>query len=121
MAVSFTIAGIALLGFLTRFVGRATMAVLLVLGFAVAVGAAPLDNSTPYGRFFEWFASDTTVGFALRSTPRAAPLVLLALAFGLAASAEWLRRTVDHRLDSRADRNDHRPAAHGPGSLRRWS
>ena len=102
MAIGFTVAGIALLGFLTRFSGRATAAVLLVVGLAVAVGAAPLDNSTPYGRLFRWFASDTTAGLALRSTPRAAPLVVLALAFGLAASAEWLRRWVNARA-SRSD------------------
>ena len=73
------------------------MAVLLVVGLAVAVGAAPLDNSTPYGRLFNWFASDTTAGLALRSTPRAAPLVILALAFGVAASTEWLRRAIGAR------------------------
>ncbi len=94
MAVGFLVAGIGLLGFLTRFTGRVTMAVLLVVGLAVAVGAAPLDNSTPYGRLFNWFASDTTAGLALRSTPRAAPLVILALAFGVAASTEWLRRAI---------------------------
>jgi hypothetical protein len=97
MAIGFILAGIALLGFLTRFSGRATTAVLLVVGLAVAVGAAPLDNSTPYGRLFRWFASDTTAGLALRSTPRAAPLVTLALAFGLAASTEWVRRRIVNR------------------------
>jgi hypothetical protein len=97
MAIGFFLAGVALLGFLTRFSGRATTAVLLVVGLAVAVGAAPLDNSTPYGRLFRWFASDTTAGLALRSTPRAAPLVTLALAFGLAASTEWLRRRIADR------------------------
>ena len=97
MTLGFTLAGIALLGFLTRFSGRATAAVLLVVGLAVAVGAAPLGSSTPYGRLFRWFASDTTAGLALRSTPRAAPLVILALAFGLAASTEWLRRWVNAR------------------------
>lgn len=102
MALGFIVAGIALLGFLTRFSGRVTAAVLLVVGLAVAVGAAPLDDSTPYGRLFRWFAADTTAGLALRSTPRAAPLVVLALAFGLAASAEWVRR----RLDARAPRTD---------------
>jgi arabinofuranan 3-O-arabinosyltransferase len=97
MAIGFIVAGISLLGFLTRFSGRATAAVLLVVGLAVAVGAAPLDGSTPYGRLFGSFASDTTAGLALRSTPRAAPLVLLALAFGFAASAEWVRRWIAAR------------------------
>ncbi len=104
MAIGFTVAGVALLGFLTRFSGRATAAVLLVVGLAVAVGAAPLDSSTPYGRLFRWFASDTTAGLALRSTPRAAPLVILALAFGLGASAEWLRRRVCLRATTHGSR-----------------
>ena len=94
MALGFVLAGVALLGFLTRFSGRAASAVLLLVGLAVAVGAAPLDNSTPYGRLFLWFASDTTAGLALRSTPRAAPLVVFALAFGLAASSEWVRERL---------------------------
>jgi len=72
MTLGFTLAGIALLGFLTRFSGRATAAVLLVVGLAVAVGAAPLDSSTPYGRLFRWFASDTTAGLALRDDRLAA-------------------------------------------------
>jgi arabinofuranan 3-O-arabinosyltransferase len=98
MAIGFIVAGISLLGFLTRFAGRATAAVLLVVGLAVAVGAAPLDGSTPYGRVFRWFAADTTAGLALRSTPRAAPLVILALAFGLAASTEWVRHWLAARV-----------------------
>ena len=97
MAVGFTLAGIGLLGLLTRFSGRASAATLLLIGLAVSVGAAPLGDSTPYGALFEWFASDTTVGLALRSTPRAAPLVILALALGLAASAEWARGLLGRR------------------------
>lgn len=91
MAVGFTIAGLALLGFLVPFVGRVSATVLLVIGLAVSVGAAPLGSTSPYGSLFEWFASDTTVGLALRSTPRAAPLVILALAFGLGSTSESLR------------------------------
>ena len=103
MALGFVLAGVALLGFLTRFSGRAASAVLLLVGLAVAVGAAPLDASTPYGALFEWFASDTTAGLALRSTPRAAPLVVFALAFGTAASSEWLRaRITVQSAESRA-------------------
>ena len=97
MAVGFTLAGIGLLGFLTRFSGRASAATLLLIGLAVSVGAAPLGDSTPYGALFEWFASDTTVGLALRSTPRAAPLVILALALGVASSAEWARARLAAR------------------------
>jgi len=98
MAVGFTLAGLALLGFLVPFVGRVSATVLLVIGLAVSVGAAPLGSPSPYGALFEWFASDTTVGLALRSTPRAAPLVILALAFGLGATSEWLRaRAAEQR------------------------
>ena len=109
MTLGFVLAGIALLGFLTRFPGRAAAATLLLVGLAVAVGAAPLDNSTPYGRLFLWFATDTTAGLALRSTPRAAPLVTFALALGVAASTEWVRH---HLVRRRAE--------HGLTERRRW-
>ena len=102
MALGFVLAGVALLGLLTRFSGRAASAVLLLVGLAVAVGAAPLGSSTPYGTLFEWFASDTTAGLALRSTPRAAPLVVFALAFGMAASSEWLRSRIATRATARS-------------------
>ncbi len=108
MAVGFTLAGIGLLGFLTRFSGRASAATLLLIGLAVSVGAAPLGNSTPYGALFEWFASDTTVGLALRSTPRAAPLVILALALGTAASADWARAQLTARRLARETPTRHR-------------
>ncbi len=94
MTLGFTIAGLALLGLLVRFAGRAFAALLLLVGLTVSVGAAPLGDSTVYGRLFERFATDTTAGQALRSTPRAAPLVVLALAFGAGAGAEWLRCRV---------------------------
>ncbi|MGI9646094.1 MAG: alpha-(1-_3)-arabinofuranosyltransferase domain-containing protein [Ilumatobacteraceae bacterium] len=91
MTLGFTLAGLALLGLLVEFSGRAFTALLLAVGLAVSVGAAPLGDSTIYGAIFERFATSSTVGQALRSTPRAAPLVLLALAFGLGAGSEWLR------------------------------
>jgi arabinofuranan 3-O-arabinosyltransferase len=112
MALGFLLAGVALLGFLIPFSGRATFAIVLVVGLAVAVGAAPLDASTPYGALFRWFASDTTAGLALRSTTRAAPLVVLALAFGLAASSEWVRARVSGRMRHRAG---NRPAGRRVG------
>ncbi len=94
MFLGYGIAGLAVLGLLVRFVGRASMTALFVVGLIVSVGAAPLASSTIYGRFFEAFATETTVGGALRSTPRAAPLVLLGLACGFGAGAEavaaWL-------------------------------
>jgi arabinofuranan 3-O-arabinosyltransferase len=99
IALGFALAGGALLGMLAVFAGRATAAVMLLVGLAVSVGAAPLGSSSPYGAVFEWFASDTTFGLALRSTPRAAPLVILALAFGLASGSEWLRACVAARRE----------------------
>ena len=103
IGLGFAIAAIGLLGFLRSFVGRASAAGLLLVGLAVSAGAAPLDNSTPYGRLFEWFATETTAGLALRSTPRAAPLVVLALALGLASSTEWLRTQLRGRSARRWD------------------
>ncbi len=94
MTLGFTIAGLALLGLLARFPGRAFAALLLLTGLAISVGAAPLGDSTLYGVLFERLATDNTVGQALRSTPRAAPLVILALAFGAGAGVEWLRERV---------------------------
>jgi len=90
IAVGTILAAISLLGLCTAFVGRSRAVLLLVVGLAVAVGAAPLGASTPYGEVFLRL-STTTVGMALRSTPRAAPLVILALALGLGAAVQWLR------------------------------
>ncbi len=103
IGAGFAIAALGLFGFLRSFVGRASTAGLLLVGLAVSAGAAPLDNSTPYGRLFEWFATETTAGLALRSTPRAAPLIVLALAIGLASSTEWLRTRVRSRSAARWD------------------
>jgi arabinofuranan 3-O-arabinosyltransferase len=103
IGLGFVVAAVGLLGFLRSFKGRASAAGLLLVGLAVSAGAAPLDGSTPYGRLFEWFATETTAGLALRSTPRAAPLVVLALALGLASSTEWVRAQVRGRSDARWD------------------
>ena len=103
IGLGFVVAAIGVLGFLRSFIGRASAAGLLLVGLAVSAGAAPLDSSTPYGRLFEWFATETTAGLALRSTPRAAPLVVLALALGLASSTEWVRAQVRSRTARRWD------------------
>ncbi len=101
LTLGFTLAGCALLGLLRPFVGRAFAGLLLLVGMAVSVGAAPLDVQTPYGRLFDWFASETTAGLALRSTPRAAPLVVLAMAMGLASSTQWASERIRERLARR--------------------
>lgn len=103
IGLGFVIAACSVLGFLRSFVARASAAGLLLVGLAVSAGAAPLDNSTPYGRLFEWFATESTAGLALRSTPRAAPLLVMALAFGLASSTEWLRSRIRSRSAARWD------------------
>lgn len=86
--------GLALFGLTRQFRGRRRSLSMVVIGLAVSAGAAPLAAPTPYGRFFEWFATSTTAGFALRSTPRAAPVLLLGLAFGIGAAttagSAWL-------------------------------
>jgi arabinofuranan 3-O-arabinosyltransferase len=103
IGLGFVIAAFSVLGFLRSFPARASAAGLLLIGLAVSAGAAPLDNSTPYGRVFEWFATESTAGLALRSTPRAAPLLVMALAFGLASSSEWLRGPLRRRTSARLD------------------
>ena len=104
IGLGFVLAGIALVGFVRPFAGRAGAAGLLLVGLGVAAGAAPLDRSTPYGAAFEWFATETTAGLALRSTPRAAPLVVFALAVGLASSSDWLRTHLRTRQRGRSAR-----------------
>lgn len=85
IALGSILVGLALIGLTLTVSGRRRAIALLVVGLTIAVGAAPLEGSSLYGRLFERFATDTTAGLALRSTPRAAPLVILALAIGLAA------------------------------------
>lgn len=96
IALGYLLAGFALLGLCTKFAGRAHAAVLLLVGLAVSVGAAPLSSPSAYGALFRRFA-DTTSGLAMRSTPRAAPLVLLALAFGLGSLAQHATQWVPRR------------------------
>jgi arabinofuranan 3-O-arabinosyltransferase len=95
IAVGTILAAVSLLGLCSAFVGRTRALLLLVVGLALAVGAAPLGASTPYGEVFGRLTA-STVGMALRSTPRAAPLVILAMALGLGAAVQWLRlRSMD--------------------------
>lgn len=91
IAVGTILAAVSLLGLCTAFVGRGRALLLLLVGLTLAVGAAPLGASTPYGDAFLRL-STTTVGMALRSTPRAAPLVILAMALGLGAAVQWVRQ-----------------------------
>ena len=85
----------------------------LLLGLTVAVGAAPLGRSGPWGRVFERIVSQES-GFALRSTPRAMPGVLLVLALSLGwVATEWRTLTsgLHGRLGSVASRTRHVAAA----------
>jgi arabinofuranan 3-O-arabinosyltransferase len=68
----------------TKISHRIHLSLLTLIGLGVAVGAAPLTDSSLYGRLFD-VAVHNESGFALRSTPRAMPLVLLAVALATAS------------------------------------
>jgi hypothetical protein len=80
-----------------RFRHRGYVALLLLVGVVVSVGANPYGSPTIYGRLFELFVG-STAGQAMRSTPRAVPLVVLALALALGAGAGRLQEVVGGRL-----------------------
>ncbi len=86
---------------------RIHVALVLLVGLTVAVGAAPLGESGPWGRVFSRIVSEES-GFALRSTPRAMPGVLLVLALSLgwvASSWDDVCRGLPSRLRSPATRS----------------
>lgn len=77
----------------TRWRHRVYFALLLVVGLAIAVGAHPYANPSPFGAVMKAFANKSSAGLALRSTGRAVPLVILSLAVflgvGITALATW--------------------------------
>jgi len=79
----------------TRWRLRAYFQLLIVVGVAIAVGAAPYDDPSLVGSVFKSFATTSAVGFAFASTARAVPLVVLGismlLAVGVGTWVEWLR------------------------------
>jgi arabinofuranan 3-O-arabinosyltransferase len=83
--VSLLIPAIAMFAAATvRWRYRLYFVVLVVVGVAIAVGAAPYTNPSIAGAVFKSFAATSTLGLALRSTSRATPLVILGLAALLA-------------------------------------
>ncbi|MGK2950396.1 MAG: alpha-(1-_3)-arabinofuranosyltransferase domain-containing protein, partial [Acidimicrobiales bacterium] len=93
VAASFAVPALALAaGIALRWRHRAYFGALVIVGTVVAVGAWPIDDPSPYGRAWETFTSDTSVGLAFRNSPRAVPLVVLGLAGFVAAAVGALPR-----------------------------
>ena len=92
--VALPAAAIGLLAHL-RFRGRAPLLVLLTAVTVFAVGAAPVDDPSPYGRVWRWFSETSSVGLALRNAPRIVPIIVLVTAIVLAVGAH--RLTGGHR------------------------
>ncbi len=86
LLVSLLIPAIALLAAAgVRWRYRLYWVILVVVGVAISVGAAPYNHPSIIGAAFKSFAASSTLGLALRSTARATPLVVLGLAALLAA------------------------------------
>ena len=78
-------------GVVARWRHRAYFVVLTLVGLALAVGAYPWEDGTPWSRALKAFlVSD--VGLSMRSLPRAVPLVALGLAVLLGAGVTSLTR-----------------------------
>ena len=98
LVIGWSVAGLGLLCIMTiNHRHRVHLALLLLFGLAVAVGAAPIGGPSVYGHFFARLVHNES-GFALRSTPRAAPMVILALALGIAFGYDQLRIACAHRF-----------------------
>lgn len=89
----------------TRWRHRIYFAVLLFVGVAIAVGAHPYDDPSPFGGVLKSFAAQSSAGLALRSTGRAVPLVALSmavfLAIGISAATRWWQTRAAGRERSR--------------------
>ncbi|HEY7440423.1 MAG TPA: alpha-(1-_3)-arabinofuranosyltransferase family protein [Acidimicrobiia bacterium] len=95
LLISFAVPALALIGAaLLRWRYRAFFVLLILVGFAMAVGAEPYSNPSLAGGLYKSFALSSNVGFALRNTARAIPLLALGLAVlvGVAANGliSWL-------------------------------
>ncbi len=78
-------------GVIARWRHRAYFVMLLALGVALAVGAYPWDDGSPWSRALKVFLL-SDVGLSMRSLPRAVPLVALGLAVLLGAGVTSLAR-----------------------------
>ena len=74
---------------LVRWANRGFVALLLLVGTVVSVGAHPLADPSLYGRLLSGSARSTIV-LALRSSTRALPLVVLGLALAVGAGVAAL-------------------------------
>ncbi len=77
---------------------RAYFAACAVVGTLIAVGSWPYDETTPWGRLWKAFTSETSVGLALRNSPRVVPVVVLGVAGLLAAAVAALTPTIARRI-----------------------
>jgi hypothetical protein len=76
---------------------RLYFAVLMLVGVAIAVGAHPYGDPSPFGALLKAFADSSNAGLALRSVGRAVPLVALGAALLLGAGVSAFVRWLDHR------------------------
>jgi arabinofuranan 3-O-arabinosyltransferase len=102
IVVSYAVPTLALLAAaFIRWRHRFYFAVLMVIGLAIAVGAHPYDDPSPFGALLKAFADSSNAGLALRSVGRAVPLVALGAAVllgaGVTAFVRWLDRRDLHR------------------------
>jgi arabinofuranan 3-O-arabinosyltransferase len=102
IAASYAVPTLALLGAaFIRWRHRFYFAVLMLVGVAIAVGAHPFDDPSPFGALLKAFADSSNAGLALRSVGRAVPLVALGAAVllgaGVTAFVRWLDRRNLHR------------------------
>jgi arabinofuranan 3-O-arabinosyltransferase len=102
IVVSYAVPTLALLAAaFIRWRHRFYFAVLMVIGVAIAVGAHPFDDPSPFGALLKAFADSSNAGLALRSVGRAVPLVALGsavlLGAGVSAFVRWLDRRNLHR------------------------
>jgi arabinofuranan 3-O-arabinosyltransferase len=102
IAASYAVPTLALLAAaFIRWRHRFYFAVLMVVGVAIAVGAHPFGDPSPFGALLKAFADSSNAGLALRSVGRAVPLVALGAAVllgaGVTALVRWLDRRNLHR------------------------
>ena len=83
---------------------RAYFVLCLLVGTAIAVGAHPYDDPSPFGSLLKAFAGSSQAGLALRSTGRAVPLIVLGLALllgaGMNALWSWCRARQLDRISA---------------------
>ena len=84
-------------GVVARWRHRAYFVLLVAVGVALAVGAHPWNDGSPWSRALKAFL-ESDVGLSMRSLPRAVPLVALGLAVLLGAGVTSVTRRWTHRV-----------------------